>query len=66
MYQIDKNIPFPPPSNSLHQTIRNMQVGDSTIIPKYTRNKIYTYAKLNGFKMRTRTTEEGIRMWRVE
>lgn len=66
MYVIEKNIPMVESKNNLAALMRAMEIGDSVVIDAADRNKVSGYAKLNGLKMKTKTVDGVLRMWRIE
>jgi hypothetical protein len=66
MYLIEKNIPIVDSKNNLAAVMRSMDIGDSVVIDKKDRTKVSQYAKINGVKMKTKTIDGVLRMWRIE
>jgi hypothetical protein len=70
---IEKNVPVPTyagktkPLSPATLAIMTMQVGDSYLIPKNdkVRNRYQYVAKTRNWKFITRTTEQGVRVWRI-
>ena len=66
MYLIEKNIPIVDSKNNLAAVMRSMDIGDSVVIDQKDRTKVSQYAKINGVKMKTKTIDGVLRMWRIE
>jgi hypothetical protein len=66
MYLIEKNIPIVDSKNNLAAVMRSMDIGDSVVIDQKDRTKVSQYAKINGVKMKTKTIDGALRMWRIE
>lgn len=68
-YQIEKGIPIPDGINSLYP-FRQMEVGDSFLIRGKTASQVagaVNSAKIRtGWKFKTRTIPEGVRVWRTD
>jgi len=65
MYQIEKNIPLPK-ATGLADVMRKMEIGDSVVLNESDRLKVSQYAKMNAIKMKTKTVNGVLRMWRTE
>lgn len=67
-YKIEKGVPVP--REHWHKyPLRHMEVGDSIVLPKSESEKIRKASHMHGVrhnrKYVTRSTDEGIRLWRV-
>lgn len=71
MIKIDKNIPLPfqGPSNSTKYPWAKLKPGDSFFVPDMTTHRFggtVGFARKNtGFKLVTRKSNNGVRVWRV-
>lgn len=65
MYTIEKGIPIPESQSTLAGIIRSMEIGDSVEILETDRAKVSQYGKVNGVKLKTKTIDGVLRMWRV-
>ena len=68
-FQIDTDVPPPAPSQNrgISETLGKLKVGDSFVAPTTARPNIYTFAKRQGIKIRTKKeTDDTFRVWRVE
>lgn len=68
-YKLENNIPAPKAHHACKYPLGTMEVGDSFVAPESEasklRNASHTYGKKKGRKYVTRTTDEGVRVWRV-
>lgn len=66
--KIEKNVPIPKPRmTGLTEGVRSLQIGDSFIVEGRDQLvNLWVTSKRLGIKITTRTTEEGIRVWRIE
>ena len=63
---IENNIPVAPKSG-MTETMRNMAIGDSVVIPVLERTKIFQAAIQAGIKVTSRKINENeVRFWRTE
>ena len=74
-FEIEKNVPKPVTMKAYHSKypFGTMEVDDSFLIPNakveekiWVRQAASHYAKRNNVKFVTRTTDEGLRVWRVQ
>jgi len=67
MIQIDHDIPVPDSKYRTKYPWNQMKVGDSFCaqLTENQRKGLHSCAKRAGIKITTRTTEEGIRVWRI-
>ncbi len=70
-YTIESNIPVPEMPPRSKYPWGKLHPGDSILFPDpstYAKvlNAVYGYARRNGWKIVTRQTEEGLRIWRIE
>lgn len=66
--RIDKNIPIPPtPYQDLKKILRELDIGDSFLLPKEVRNSdVPSCAEQVGIKTRQRKSSDGTtRIWRI-
>lgn len=72
MFKIEKNVPMPTYSGVYFDTLRELKVGDSFVVPKECapaiRSAIARMYKnpLNHSQFTTRTVDDGVRVWRVK
>ena len=71
MYQIEKGVPLPAPrkkrEEGLTATMRNMEVGDSILVPQSRRSNVYMVQKALGHKYTVRQVDKSqVRIWRIE
>lgn len=70
--KIEKGIPIPPMRNSPNKyPVESLNVGDSFLSPPGARPMSFRTAVANkakklGFKITTRQTPQGLRVWRIE
>lgn len=68
-FTIEKGIPMPAKraeSNSLLNALRDMEVGDSFLIPLKTRNALHSYQKKTGHTFSSRKISvDQARVWRI-
>lgn len=77
-FRIEPKVPIPPrrrPGGSTRSKypLDQMRIGDSFLVPKneykksnYVANVVHIRARKLGIKIATRTTDDGVRVWRVE
>jgi hypothetical protein len=69
MMKIEKGVPLPPKrKREATYPFANMAVGDSFLMPDFIVNATSiacTYARRGGFKVATRKTRDGVRVWRI-
>lgn len=71
-FEVFKGVPIPIGQHGgVPSQLRRLQIGDSFLIPKSdltknTRASLFVSASRAGIKIMTRSTEEGLRVWRVE
>lgn len=70
-FVIETGIPVPKGVSGRRQTglrdlLRAMQVGDSALLPGVKQRNAWVAADSLGMKVKCRTTEEGLRIWRIE
>lgn len=69
LYEIEKNIPIPPPSQwgKNLNFIKKLEVGDSFVVEKRSRGSIVTSARRTEIVLATRVLEDGrVRVWRTK
>lgn len=68
-FAIEKNIPVPDWRVRARYPFKDMQVGDSFLIPQGDRKKVYPAASAagarHGKKFAVRKVDDGVRVWRV-
>jgi hypothetical protein len=66
MYQIEKNVPMPENAKTNFMAlVRSMEIGDSVVLSPADRNKVSPYASHCGVKLKTKTIDGVLRMWRI-
>lgn len=68
--KIEKDIPIPTPGGNTAWPFATMEVGDSLLVPMAMRDKarqaVHAHRRRHpGFEFVTRTTENGLRLWRT-
>jgi hypothetical protein len=69
LYQIETGVPLPTGGRPIKYPLRDMQVGDSFLIPAedHKAKSIYQSAKQAGVRITTRAQPDGsLRVWRLE
>jgi hypothetical protein len=76
MYEIEKNIPVPPPRSRSTYPFADMEIDDSFFVPcepdavRNTERRVSAsaaqYGRRHSTKYATRREEDGVRVWRVE
>jgi hypothetical protein len=65
VYEIRKGIPVP--SKGLVDTLRQMEYGDSIVIPAGQHLGVHTCARSVGAKVKTRSNKDGtVTVWRID
>lgn len=74
MYEIEKGIPLPTNTRNSKYPYKDMQVGDSFLIPahpedvpqwlKSIRNSMFAAGKRHGIKLTAAAADGGVRVWR--
>ncbi len=66
-YTIEKNVPMPGRKRGLTNALRQMDVGDSTMIDETQRRSVYACASAAGVKVTTQKQPTGDwRVWRTQ
>jgi hypothetical protein len=65
-FKIEKNIPIPRRRGGFLQTMREMEIGDSVLIPLQVRNSVSTTAKRLNIELTSKKiNDKEVRVWRV-
>lgn len=65
--KIESGVPMPSKNTGgMSQTMRQMKVGDSFVLPSVKRPSVHTCARNAGIKVAMRTADGITRVWRIE